>query len=231
MSSIILEQISLINRINNACNVFDKEKENMDVSSCKVRKTALESIWVKFESNHYSLFNHVDYPDLVKTQPYFKDNIFDSIEQTYLTLLGQVQSFIDSHPPPPAHVVLDSTIENSGSLHLRQPFTEDTERLPRINLPEFNGDYKNWESFRDIFTTSVINRANIANVTKLRYLRSCLKGDAENLVKSYSLTDENFGVVWDRLKNRYENKKRLVNAHISAIYSLKPIHKANSFEL
>ena len=76
MSSIILEQVSLLNRIQNSYKVFENEKGNLDVSSCKIRKKSLETIWVKFESNHYSLFNHAEYPNLIKTQPYFLDSLF-----------------------------------------------------------------------------------------------------------------------------------------------------------
>ena len=65
----------------------------------------------------------------------------------------------------------------------------------RISLPEFDGDFKNWEDFRDIFVTKVVNRQKLSDVYKLNYLRSHVKGDAWNLVNSFSLTEKNFEIL------------------------------------
>ena len=108
---------------------------------------------------------------------------------------------------------------------------DESERLPRINLPAFSGEYKDRESFRDMFQSSVIDKHNVPNVIKLRHLRTCLKGDAEDLVKSYPITTENFAIVWKKLVDKYENKKRLVHSHMSSLFSIKPMIKSSSSEL
>ena len=66
---------------------------------------------------------------------------------------------------------------------------------------------------------------------KLNYLRSDVKGDAWNLVNSFSLTEKIFAVVWAKWTDRYENKKRLVTAHIPSIFSISPMSDYNSKEL
>ena len=171
-----------------------------------------------------------DYENLKDSQPYFKELIFENAYQVYLELLGNFQYYLDTHPLPVQAIRLDTTnlhIEQSDHAHA----LNDAERLPRINLSDFDGNYRNWESFRDIFTNLVVNKTNVSNATKLRHLRSCLKGEAFELVQSYNITDDNFEIVWGRLKDKYENKKRLVNAHIAAIYSLKPMSRACSSDL
>ena len=232
MAHIILEQIAYITRIENSYVNFTNEGDNMNLSSCKTRKDMLEKTWSKFETNHYSLFADDNYEELIK-HIYFTDNIFGKTEEKYLKSLSDFQLYLDSHQCPPVHSMLESSLLPQHNMRLLRNtgVSDETERLPRISLPEFDSDFKKWESFRDIFSTLVVDRVNLPNVTKLRHLRSCLKGDAENLVKSYSITDENFLVVWEKLKNRYEVKKRLVNSHVSAIFAIKPINMPSATEL
>ena len=77
----------------------------------------------------------------------------------------------------------------------------------------------------------LINQIFLTLQNYVIYLRSSLKGDAENLVKSYSITEENFVLVWEKLKEKYEVKKRLAHAHISAIFSLKLLYKPKATDL
>ena len=103
--------------------------------------------------------------------------------------------------------------------------------MPPLSIPDFVGDYKHWESFRDIFTSTVINRPNTSSVVKLRHLKSHVKGDALELIQSFDIAENNFELAWNRLKNKFEIKKRLVNAHISAIYSISKVQKNSASEL
>ena len=63
--------------------------------------------------------------------------------------------------------------------------------------------------FRDIFETIIVNKPNLSQISKLGYLRMCIQGDAENMVKSFAISNENFDIVWKKLKSRYEVKRVL----------------------
>ena len=103
--------------------------------------------------------------------------------------------------------------------------------MPPLSIPDFDGDFKNWESFRDIFIASVINKPNTSDVAKLRHLKSHVKGDALNLIQPFDITEHNFTLAWNKLKEKYEVKRRLVNAHIASIYSLNPMVKYSASEV
>ena len=77
----------------------------------------------------------------------------------------------------------------------------------------------------------VLNKPTISNVSKFHYLRSCLEGESASLVNSYPVIDDHFLVAWNKLKSRFENKKKLVKAHVSSIYSIKPMTESSSVEL
>ena len=235
MTDIILKQLSLVPRIKNAYEHFLKEGDSMSTSSCKVRLSSLQNTFLKFETNHSLLLTSPDI-ETIRTQPYFKEELFEATEETYIQVSSLFQKYLDEHPPPPAHVLLDSThfnetLHNINDNNNNTGNSYDCERLPRIALPEFDGEFKNWEAFRDVFVTAVVNREKLSDVYKLSYLRSHVKGDAWNLVNSFSLTEKNFNIVWKKLTDRYENKKRLINAHLSSIFSIKPMNDYTSKEL
>jgi len=67
--------------------------------------------------------------------------------------------------------------------------------LPKINLPRFGGNDNEWVSFRDLFTSLIINE-NITAVEILQYLKMSLFGDAAKLIANIPVTDENFDRAW-----------------------------------
>ena len=221
MASTILEQAKVFLRIKNSYAKFE-EAGLMTVSDCKARMKHLERVWSTYDQNNMMIIASKDYPAL-QDQPYIKDDHFTQVEEYYLQNMSKFQTFLDEYPtttnpidqpPTRPHIV---TLEN--------------ERLPPLNIPHFSGDYTAWESFRDMFVSSVIKRKNYSNVAKFHQLISVLEGDAAKIAASYQPTDANFQVVWDKLKERYEVKKRLVHAHIANLYSLKPVSKSSASEL
>lgn len=51
-------------------------------------------------------------------------------------------------------------------------------KLPRIELPTFDGNYEEWTAFYDAFISLIHNNSNLSNVNKMHYLRSSLQGTA-----------------------------------------------------
>ena len=175
---IINEQVSMFTRITNAFAYFEKKGTNMSTSSCKVRMKSLEKTWEKFKNNHMQLINHDAY-ESVKVQPYIKDNLFLVYEQTYIKNMSKLQTYLDSQVET-----------HNGST---QPqLALDGESLPPLRIPHLNGDFTYWESFRDMFTSSVINKPNYSDIAKLHQLISVVEGDAKKLVTSYQPTEANF---------------------------------------
>ena len=105
--------------------------------------------------------------------------------------------------------------------------SEDSQRLPRISVPKFNGDYTQWEHF----STLVGDEFNLSKVSKLHYLITSLEGEPLQLVKSYPITGENFEIVWQKLVDKYDNQRRLVSSHLSKIFNLNSMKKKSSFEV
>ncbi|KMQ88388.1 hypothetical protein RF55_12141 [Lasius niger] len=104
-------------------------------------------------------------------------------------------------------------------------------RLPRIDLPKFNGTASEWMSFKYLFSSIIIGKTTLSPVEKLQYLKASLTGTAAHLLKNTALTADNFEKAWTDLISFYENKRLLVNSAIQALLSLKKITKESASDL
>ena len=61
-------------------------------------------------------------------------------------------------------------------------------RLPKLELPTFDGNMKKWHDFWDLFETAIHTRPDLAEIEKLQYLKGQLKGAALKLIDGFRLT-------------------------------------------
>lgn len=97
--------------------------------------------------------------------------------------------------------------------------------LPKIALPTFNGNYDEWLSFKDLFNSLVNNNAELDDVNKFYYLKSCLKGEAASLVSTIDHTAANYCKAWDVLMERYDNRVLIANHHIQTLFNLSKVNR------
>lgn len=82
--------------------------------------------------------------------------------------------------------------------------------LPKIKIPEFNGNSTKWRSFIQLFDKIVHCNQHISNSIKMQYLKTSLKAEAAKLVSHIAPTAENYESCYAILKNRYDNKRELL---------------------
>lgn len=116
----------------------------------------------------------------------------------------------------------------SKSAELQQPKLNKTHavssKLPKLNLPEYDGDVLEWHQFWDQFSSNIDTR-NLPDVDKLLYLKASLKGQARQVVDGLDTTNKNYQISVSTLKERYGKESLIVDAHYSALYRLKPAEK------
>ncbi|KAJ0177755.1 hypothetical protein K1T71_006628 [Dendrolimus kikuchii] len=104
---------------------------------------------------------------------------------------------------------------------------QDFVRLPKIDLPHFDGDYQHWLGFRDTYLSLIHNNNSLSDIHKFHYLRAALQGSAALLIQSLDLRKENYAISWQLLSERYDNQKLLVNNHLQALFNLQNIQREN----
>ncbi|XP_037912069.1 uncharacterized protein LOC119652200 [Hermetia illucens] len=93
-------------------------------------------------------------------------------------------------------------------------------RLERIKIPSYGGDYTQWAAFHDLFKVMVHDNNKLNGVQKLQYLRASVNGEAEQLIRHLTLTENNYAAAWKFLKEGYDNKRAIGNAYMKGIWSL-----------
>ncbi|XP_076658716.1 uncharacterized protein LOC143362429 [Halictus rubicundus] len=108
------------------------------------------------------------------------------------------------------------------------PFNINTQSiLPKIQIKPFDGNLAEWNSFRDMFTDLVHNNNSLPIVHKFHLLKSYLRGDALVIIESLNSTEENYVVAWNLLQRRFNNPRKIIQAHIRALFELPQIHSHN----
>ena len=99
-----------------------------------------------------------------------------------------------------------------------QPF-----KLPKLDLPMYNGDLTKFYFFKNRFESLVHNNKQFDNVTKLHYLSNSRIGKAQPVVSDFQMNSLGYEEAWNHFLSIYENKRALVNAHFTRIRDLEPI--------
>ncbi|KAL6419839.1 hypothetical protein ACFW04_011153 [Cataglyphis niger] len=191
---------------------------NISIGLVEARLQALEANWAKFEFNHDKL--GASWESLRDTD-YVKKDMLALTEEAYFTQKGM---FLD------AFRRLRSA-ERTEAPAAEAPPQPSRTTLPKIQLPQFSGLYEDWPSFRDLFHSLIGKDVSAANVEKLHYLKACLKGEAELLIRSLPTTGENFDRAWKVLTDYYENKRLLVRSYIAKFLSIPRVKGELSAEL
>jgi len=77
----------------------------------------------------------------------------------------------------------------------------------------------------------MVDKKNIAPVQKLQYLRMAVSGSAAQLINSLDITDVNYQVAWELLTKRFENKRLIVQSHLSKLFAVQRLEKESATEL
>ncbi|CAL8138428.1 unnamed protein product [Orchesella dallaii] len=91
-------------------------------------------------------------------------------------------------------------------------------RLPDLALPTFEGRYEEWPAFEDLFKAAIDSKP-LKPCEKLQYLKTCLKGDAAQLVKAFTITDANYAEAWKIVSEQYSNKREIIFSLVEKLIS------------
>ena len=94
-------------------------------------------------------------------------------------------------------------------------------KLPKLDLPTFNGNLLGWQEFWDIFDSTIHqHQQSLSNVVKFNYLKSSLRGEAASVVSGISVTDGNYSITIALLKEEFGRKEAIVEALYSQLQIL-----------
>ncbi|XP_063989072.1 uncharacterized protein LOC135168624 [Diachasmimorpha longicaudata] len=178
----------------------------------RVRFTKIESILEEFESITQS----------IDTLTGIESNDYEEFEKIFYEVVSRAHDFMEKS---------NSTLVPQQSIAEVNSHNNPQLRLPRIELTTFNGAFDKWLSFINHFNSMVHENSSLSKIQKLYYLKSCLKEEAEEIISSLELTEENYEVALQLLKDRYDNKRVIIQKHVRALMDLPTIGKESALEL
>lgn len=155
----------------------DSITEDTDIVDIQTNNERLMDLWNKYETVHMQIvdttgeqnlsFENIEYHDtetlVMAAHSRFKKEIK---RRSFSSSSQQNQSSSDVTR---LNVSGDDQSNSSGL------------RVPRIEIPEFDGKYTDWPSFRDLFETMVGGNKKVPNVQKLSYLKKLIVGDIQEV--------------------------------------------------
>ena len=144
--------------------------------------------------------------------------LIDKKDFEFRKLKKQLEHIIDSF----------NQTQNEGSESNHSVGVSSHLKLPKLDLPKFDGNYQNWTPFFDLFNGSVDSNDGLPEIQKLHYLKSSLKGEPAKLLSHLPITSANYKVAVKLVKERYENKRLISRAHINAILNFKPLNQESA---
>ena len=105
-------------------------------------------------------------------------------------------------------------------------------KLPKLDVPKFDGEILYWRSFWEQFCISVHERTNLSNSEKLVYLQQSLKGgSAKSVIEGLSRSGDNYTEAVECLQSRYDRPRLIHKTHVRMILDTPPLKEGIGKEL
>lgn len=101
-------------------------------------------------------------------------------------------------------------------------------KLPRTQIPKFNGNLEEWLTFKNSFSSLIHTDDELSGFEKLHHLQAALEGEALRKIQIFPITDENYARAWEHLVKSYNNPRLLISRHLSLLLNLKGQNKDNN---
>ncbi|XP_045772935.1 uncharacterized protein LOC123872601 [Maniola jurtina] len=186
-------------------------KERLTKGYLESRIKSINEYWQTFKQAHQDLIRCTT-REQRGNLPYFVNEEFYVQEDVYLYLQGYLKDLLE---------LKTSSSNRSPSVNDTSTSSHVLARLPKIQLPTFDGKYEEWPTFQDLFVSLVHTDAALTNVQKLHYLKTSITGEAAALLKFIEITDDNYSLAWDILKNRYGSRRLIVNSLLKRLFSIR----------
>lgn len=196
-------------------------KERLTKEFLETKLEVLDKDWASFSETNSKLYESFTLENIEKKL----GDIYEQTEEIYISYKSLIKSKLNQFKEI-------TSGKCSQEMYTSQPKAGSSfVKLPKITIPIFSGNYSEWVTFHDLFTSLIHNNDTLDNVQKLQYLKSHIVGEAEQLIRHTPVSDANYNQCWTLLKNRYSNKKYLSNCILQRLFGQKRIQGESSTSL
>lgn len=182
----------------------DALDEESPLSAVESFLDLLEDYWSKFQTVQLSIEEKADDENIEN-----EVTVLQITEISYLKAKSKLKTLVD--------VAVQNNKEKTNA-NGENDQRNNNAKLPKLEVPKFDGSFNNWSSFRDMFTSMVRNQACLTDGQKLQYLKPNVFNEAADIVSEYKITDANFDAAWAALEARYDNERLQIKAHLDTLF-------------
>ena len=139
-----------------------------------------------------------------KEKAYLATDTYNEIRNNYYNYWGEIDNMLQK-------ISVSKNNENDANQTIIQyAHNLPSFKLPRIELPKFSGEYKEWRNFQRLFNSLVHENKSLNSVQKFSYLQTNVVGKAKELIDHLELEETNYTEAMKLLTERYDHKRMLV---------------------
>ncbi|CAC5412912.1 unnamed protein product [Mytilus coruscus] len=186
---------SQIRKVNKSYRIFDefgpKFEETLERLSLALETAKAEKDLKTFQKKKEK------YKTLSKPEP---DSKIEQLIEIQMQMMQQMQS------------------QNAKPQHDEQ--NQAAVQLPKLQIMGYNGDKQKFKEFWDQFEVTVHKNTKLSNVEKISYLKSKLHGTAQSAIPGLQLSNENYDVAIDILKDRFGDIQNAIERNLRSLEAL-----------
>lgn len=224
------EYQSILTSLNRQIDFVNSDDFNRTtLTQANVRQERLEDLWNKFNASHLALTRISSGDD----RPGIQDRL-NEIEERHFDALAAIkdkQAALAMPPlPAPGHA------DGANGSNPAAPVFQLKIPIEQGNIPNtwghFDGNFLEWKRFRDRYTDRIHSKpeTEIATSYKLGYLTSSLKGKAKDAVSGWSIENEGYSKIWERLNELYNEKYPLAREYLKEFSQLRTVQGSSAAE-
>lgn len=189
-----------------------EEFQAADLVALQDRRQLLEQAYRNFENEHLALIEENVQPEDLDVQ----EQLAAQVETTFLTALGRLRTKIHD-------LTVQLRANESGQNDTNDqppPQINGDLRLERISISQFTGDYAQWSEWKAMYDSLVHNVTTLSDTQKFHYLKHSVGGSAEQVLRGWQILGPNYQAAYESLVNIYENKYRIIIAHLEELTNM-----------
>ena len=116
--------------------------------------------------------------------------------------------------------------------HETTPIDSKGVKLPKLDVPTFDGNILHWRSFWEQFCVAVHRHTNLSNSEKLVYLQHALKGgSAKQVIEGLSRSGDYYAEAIESLQLRFDRPRLIHQTHVRMILETPSLKEGTGREL
>ena len=197
----------LFNYASTCVDTPENQPKDLSIDILTAKTERLKECWTELNLIQSEIENSCTSEDLLAEHESYMASCEELYDKT-VALFKRAQRNIMPKTSPSATPLSQVGVKSSDA-HVQ---------LPKIDLPKFRGNYIEWVQFHDLFHALIHQNSSLTPAQKLQYLKLCLEGDASTLIENLSISDANYPIAFELIKNRFDNKRRIRQAHFKALF-------------